>query len=76
MDEITTSKDLERMQSGKHESSREWIRFGGKSLLRSSKFENDDEKHHHELLRYSGMTILKVEPMMKRKERSWRKTFD
>ena len=24
------------------------------TLLRSSKSENDDEKHHHELLRYSG----------------------
>ena len=34
-------------------------------LLRSSKFENDNEKHHHELLRYSGMKIRKVEPTMK-----------
>ena len=24
------------------------------TLLRSSKFENDDKKHHHELLRHSG----------------------
>ena len=29
------------------------------------KSENDDKKHHHELLRYSGMTNRKVEPMMK-----------
>ena len=36
------------------------------TLLRSSKSENDDEKHHHELLRYSGMKIRKVEPVMKR----------
>ena len=28
--------------------------------------ENDDEKHHHELLRYSGIKIGKVEPTMKR----------
>ena len=34
-------------------------------VLRSSKFENDDEKHHHELLRHSGMKIIKVEPTMK-----------
>ena len=25
------------------------------------KSENDDEKHHHELLRYSGMKIRKIE---------------
>ena len=31
--------------------------------------ENDDEKHHHDLLRYSGIKIGKVEPMMKRKLR-------
>ena len=36
------------------------------TLLRSSKSENDDEKHHHELLRHSGMKIGKVEPTMKR----------
>ena len=51
-------------------------RYGGKILLRSSNVENDDEKHHHELLRYSGMKIRKVEPMMKEFERSWRRTFD
>jgi len=40
-------------------------------------FENDDEKHHRELLRHSGIKKnTKVEPMMKRNERSWRKTFD
>ena len=33
--------------------------------LRSSKFENDDEKHH-ELLRHSRMKNRKVEPTMKR----------
>ena len=27
----------------------------GEILLRSSNVENDDEKHNHELLRYSGM---------------------
>ena len=47
----------------------------GEILLRSSNVENDDE-NHHELLRYSGMKIRKVEPMMKEFERSWRKTFD
>ena len=36
------------------------------NLLRSSNTEKDDEKHHHELLRYSGMKIRKVEPTMKR----------
>ena len=36
------------------------------TLLRSSNVENDDERHHHELLRHSGMKIGKVEPMMKR----------
>ena len=34
------------------------------TLLRWS--ENDDEKHHHELLRYSGMRNIKVGPTMKR----------
>ena len=34
--------------------------------FRSSKSENDDEKHHQELLSYSRMTNLKVEPTMKR----------
>ena len=29
-------------------------------ILRSSKFENDNEKHHHELLGYSGMKIRKL----------------
>ena len=36
------------------------------TLLLSSNVGNDDEKHHHELLRYSGMKIRKVEPTMKR----------
>ena len=36
------------------------------TLLRSSKSENDDEKHHRELLRYSEMINRKVEPTMKR----------
>ena len=40
-------------------------RFGGKTLLRSSKSENDDEKHHHELFRHSKMKNGKVDPMMK-----------
>ena len=36
------------------------------TLIRSSKFENDDEKHHHELLGYSGrMKNREVEPTMK-----------
>ena len=36
------------------------------TLLRSSKSENDDEKHHQELLRHSGMIKRgKVEPTMK-----------
>ena len=38
----------------------------GEILLRSSNVENDDEKHHQELLRHSGMKIRKVEPTMKR----------
>ena len=36
------------------------------TLLRSSKFENDDEKHHHELLRYSEMKNRKFETTIKR----------
>ena len=36
------------------------------TLLRSSNVENDDEKHHHELLRHSEMKNRKVEPTMKR----------
>ena len=37
------------------------------NLLRSSNTENGDEKHHHELLRYSGrMNNEGVEPTMKR----------
>ena len=52
---------------------RERIRFGGKTLLRSSNVENDDEKHHHELLRYTRrMKSEEVEPTMKRVIRSWR----
>ena len=35
------------------------------TLLRSSNVENDDEKHQHELLRYSRMNIRKIEPTMK-----------
>ena len=36
------------------------------TLLRSSKSENDNEKHHHELLRHSGRIKRgKVEPKMK-----------
>ena len=44
---------------------REWSKIEKKS---SSVFQSeyDDEKHHHELLRYSGIKIGKVEPMMKR----------
>ena len=45
------------------------------TLLRSSRSKNDDEKHHHELLRYSGMKIRKVEPTMKEFERSWRRNM-
>ena len=36
------------------------------TLLRASKSENDNEKHHHELFRYSEMKNGKVEPTMKR----------
>ena len=45
---------------------KERIRFGGKTLLRSSNVDNDDEKHHLELLRHSEMKNRKVEPTMKR----------
>ena len=39
-------------------------------LLRSSKSENDNEKHHHELLRHSGRMKKnkEVEPTMKQFE--------
>ena len=47
------------------------------TLPRSSKSENDDEKHHHELLRYSGrMKNRKVESTMKEFGRSWTKAYD
>ena len=46
------------------------------TLLRSSKSENDDEKHHHELLRYSGLKNGKVEPTMKRIWKILEKSFD
>ena len=37
------------------------------TLLRSSKSENDDEKHHQELLRHIGrIKSEEVEPTMKR----------
>ena len=42
-------------------------RYGGKTLLQSSKSENDDEKHHHELFRHSGrIKSEEVETTMKR----------
>ena len=42
-------------------------RYGGKTLLWSSKSENDDEKHHQELFRHSGrIKSEEVEPTMKR----------
>ena len=64
---LTIENNYERMAASLNFASlREWIRFGGKTLLRSSNVENDDKKHHHELLRYSGMKIRKVEPTMKR----------
>ena len=63
---LTTEKNYERMASSlNYPSLRGRIRYGGKTLLRSSNVENDDEKHHHELLRYSGMKNRKVEPTMK-----------
>ena len=38
-----------------------------KTLLRSSKSENDDEKYHHELFRHSGrIESEEVEPTMKK----------
>ena len=52
---LTIENSYERMTASlNYASLRERIRFGGKTLLRSSDVENDDEKHHHELLRYSG----------------------
>ena len=49
---------------------RGWPRMGQdlkETLLRSSKSENDDENHHRELLRHSGIkNNREVEPMMKR----------
>ena len=65
---LTFENNYERMaraRTMKHEEN--GVRYGGKTLLWSSKSENDDEKHHHELLRHSGMTIRKVEPTMKKR---------
>ena len=59
---LTIESSYERMASRyNHESLRERIRFGGKTLLRSSNVENGDEKDHLELLRHSGMKNRKVE---------------
>ena len=64
---LTIESNNERMASSlNYESLREQIKFEGETLLRSSTFENDDEKHHLEFLRYSEMKIRKVEPTMKR----------
>ena len=65
---LTIENNYEGMVSSLNdEFSREQIRFGGKTLLRSSNVENDDEKHHHELFRHSGrIKSEEVEPMMKR----------
>ena len=53
--------------SQNHESPRERIRYGGKTLLRSSNVENDDEKHHQELFKPSErIKSEEVEPTMKR----------
>ena len=74
---LTIENNYERIASSlNYASLRERIRFGGKSLLRSSKFENDDEKHHHELLRHSIIKNRKVESTMKEFGRSWTKAYD
>ena len=49
----------------------------GEILLRSSNVENDDEKHHHELLRHSGtMKNRKVESTMRRIWKILEKEYD
>ena len=64
---LTIENNYERMASSLNFASLEdRVRIWRKTLLRSSNVENDDAKHQHELLRYSGMNIRKVEPMMKR----------
>ena len=52
----------------KYTSLREQKRFGGETLLWSSKSRNDDEIQRHELLRHCGMKNRKVESMMQELE--------
>ena len=45
------------------------------TLLRSSRFENDDKKHHHEFFRYSGMKKIRKKgsiEIITKDEESWK----
>ena len=65
---LTIENNYERMATSfKFASLEEWVRIWRKNSYSVFKSENDDKKHHHELLRHSRTTKNRnVEPTMKR----------